>query len=267
MVAGIGATASLPARGRGDSRLFLGAALAMIPAMRSIPRPSVTVRSLFANAFVLALALWVLPVSPVSAACGGDCGGDGEVTVDEVLTLVNIALGNVDISGCTAGDLSGEGEITVDEIITAVQHALDGCPAGTTESWILSDFRLEASTCPTEIDQLVADQIGRDSPCLVEFTFSPGEIATDDCDGNRNVYPTDEERVIRQSDSQSATVGDCMFVLMFAYIADLRQSPSAVSYDVGVDFSGTCPVESCESRFLSTLTRQEPAASASGGSN
>lgn len=239
----------------------------MIPTMRSILHPVVTVRSLFSNALVLVCALWVLPVAPASGACGGDCGGDGEVTVDEVLTLVNIALGNVDIAGCTAGDVSGEGEITVDEIITAVQHALDGCPVGTTETWILSDFRLDTSTCPASIDQLVANQIGRDSACVVDFTFSPGEIVTDDCDGNHNVYPVEEERVIRQSDSQSATVDGCMFVLMFAYMADLRQSPSAVSYDVGVDFTGTCPVESCEARFLSTLTRQEPAASASAGPN
>lgn len=239
----------------------------MIPAMRSIPRPSVTVRSFLSNALVLAFALWVLPVPPASGACGGDCGGDGEVTVDEVLTLVNIALGNVDIAGCTAGDVSGEGEITVDEIITAVQHALDGCPAGTTETWILSDFRLDTSTCPSEIDQLVQSQVGRDSSCAVEFTFSPGEIATDDCDGSQNVYPTEEERVIRQSDSQSATVDGCTFDLTFAYTADLRQSPSVVSYDVGVDFRGTCPVESCESRFLSTLTRQEPAAPASAVPN
>jgi hypothetical protein len=61
-------------------------------------------------------------------ACVGDCGGEGDVTVDEIITMVNIALGNVDISECLAGDASGDGQITVDEIITAVNNALDGCP-------------------------------------------------------------------------------------------------------------------------------------------
>ncbi len=60
--------------------------------------------------------------------CAGDCVGDGQVTVDELLTMVNIALGNADVSGCQAGDLDGGGEITVDEILTAVNNALNGCP-------------------------------------------------------------------------------------------------------------------------------------------
>ncbi len=59
--------------------------------------------------------------------CTGDCGGDGQVTVDELVTMVNIALGNADVSGCAAGDLSDDGKITVDEILTAVNHALNGC--------------------------------------------------------------------------------------------------------------------------------------------
>ncbi len=60
--------------------------------------------------------------------CVGDCGNDDQVTVDEILTMVNIALGNVDVSECDAGDLSQDGQITVDEILTAVNNALNGCP-------------------------------------------------------------------------------------------------------------------------------------------
>jgi hypothetical protein len=49
------------------------------------------------------------------------------VTVDEILTMVNIALGNVPIEDCRAGDRNGEGTITVDEILTAVYKVLNGC--------------------------------------------------------------------------------------------------------------------------------------------
>jgi Tol biopolymer transport system component len=63
----------------------------------------------------------------VSAPCGGDCSADGAVTVDEILTMVNIALGNAAASACRAGDVSGDAEITVDEILVAVNHALVGC--------------------------------------------------------------------------------------------------------------------------------------------
>jgi hypothetical protein len=59
--------------------------------------------------------------------CVGDCDGNGQVTVDEVLTMVNIALGNADISTCTAGDANADGQITVNEILTAVNNALNGC--------------------------------------------------------------------------------------------------------------------------------------------
>jgi hypothetical protein len=65
--------------------------------------------------------------SPSAAACAGDCDGTHAVTVNEILTLVNIALGNTDISACRAGDTSGDGLITVEEILTAVRHALEGC--------------------------------------------------------------------------------------------------------------------------------------------
>jgi hypothetical protein len=49
------------------------------------------------------------------------------VTVDEILTMVNIALGNVPVADCLAGDRNQDGTITVDEILTAVYKALNGC--------------------------------------------------------------------------------------------------------------------------------------------
>jgi hypothetical protein len=44
--------------------------------------------------------------------------------------MVNIALGNADLSACRAGDVDGDSQITVDEILTAVNNALNGCGAG-----------------------------------------------------------------------------------------------------------------------------------------
>jgi hypothetical protein len=46
-----------------------------------------------------------------------------------ILALVNIALGNANVSTCQAGDANHDGNITVDEILTAVNNALNGCPA------------------------------------------------------------------------------------------------------------------------------------------
>jgi hypothetical protein len=49
------------------------------------------------------------------------------VSVDDILSMVNIALGNAEMLACTAGDANGDGTITVDEILIAVNNALNGC--------------------------------------------------------------------------------------------------------------------------------------------
>jgi ELWxxDGT repeat protein len=72
--------------------------------------------------------LWAVDLTAPPAACVGDCHGDGTVTVDELITGVNIALGNVALSQCVALDVDGNGAVTVNELITAVNNALSGCP-------------------------------------------------------------------------------------------------------------------------------------------
>jgi hypothetical protein len=63
------------------------------------------------------------------AACVGDCNGNHSVvTVDELLTMVNIALGNAQVTACLAGDANHDMQITIDEILAAVNNALTGCP-------------------------------------------------------------------------------------------------------------------------------------------
>lgn len=63
-------------------------------------------------------------------ACPGDCNRDGRTTVNEIVGLVNLALGSGDETACPAGDLDGNGEIAVTEIVAAVNAALHGCPTG-----------------------------------------------------------------------------------------------------------------------------------------
>jgi photosystem II stability/assembly factor-like uncharacterized protein len=59
-------------------------------------------------------------------ACVGDCDGSGTVTVNEIITLVNMALGTADASACPHGVPSG-GSVDVALIIQAVNNALNGC--------------------------------------------------------------------------------------------------------------------------------------------
>jgi hypothetical protein len=60
-------------------------------------------------------------------ACTGDCNGDGEVTIDELLIGVNIALDLQPLSRCAAFDAGGDGMVTIDELLAAVNNALGGC--------------------------------------------------------------------------------------------------------------------------------------------
>jgi len=62
------------------------------------------------------------------AACIGDCDASGDVTVNELITMVNIALGSAPLSNCLVGDADASGDITINEIIAAVNNALGACP-------------------------------------------------------------------------------------------------------------------------------------------
>jgi hypothetical protein len=48
--------------------------------------------------------------------------------VNELITMVNIAPGNVPLFGCMAGDANSDGTIEINEIIAAVNNALNGRP-------------------------------------------------------------------------------------------------------------------------------------------
>ena len=64
----------------------------------------------------------------VEQPCVGDCDGDGQVTVDEVILGVNIALGNTLLTQCPALDGNLDSLLTIEELVRGVNDALFGCP-------------------------------------------------------------------------------------------------------------------------------------------
>src|SRR5262249_46065731 len=52
-----------------------------------------------------------LRILPGTVECAGDCDASGSVDVAELITIVNIALGNQPASTCPAGDTDGSGTI------------------------------------------------------------------------------------------------------------------------------------------------------------
>jgi hypothetical protein len=95
----------------------------------------------------------------VVAVCVGDCDGSREVTIDELLTLVSISLGDIPISACAAADRNFDGAVSIDEILTAVYAALNSCAAN------LIPVRAEALPCPGGCGpQLVEVCVRNDGP-------------------------------------------------------------------------------------------------------
>jgi CSLREA domain-containing protein len=96
--------------------------------------------------------------------CVGDCNGDGIVTVNEIILMVDIALGYLPASACTAGDADHDGSVTISEIVAAVNSALNGCPCG------FIGPRMCGGACPIPTD--VCQPLPDDSACVCR----PGEL-------------------------------------------------------------------------------------------
>jgi len=84
-------------------------------------------RSIIALAVCATFAATV-PRGAAAQNCRGDCNGDGEVSINELIVGVNIALGSANASACPAVDGNNDLEVTINELIVAVSNALNGCP-------------------------------------------------------------------------------------------------------------------------------------------
>lgn len=61
--------------------------------------------------------------------CAGDCNHDTRVSVNELVTGVNMALGTMPITECPDIDPNGDHSVSVAELVAAVNNALGGCEA------------------------------------------------------------------------------------------------------------------------------------------
>lgn len=123
---------------------------------------------------LLAVTL-LLPATVVAQICEGDCANDGSVTVDEIVTGVNVALGGAPLSQCNPFDRDASGGVTVDELVVAINNALGGCPAAPAQS-----LRGVAATGAPIVGQVCAvdsdgDEVGC-SPTATNGSFRIGTV-------------------------------------------------------------------------------------------
>ncbi|HSP96979.1 MAG TPA: hypothetical protein VL049_07005, partial [Candidatus Dormibacteraeota bacterium] len=62
-----------------------------------------------------------------SGTCAGDCNGDRQVSIADLIEVLTIVIGDMPISSCPAADADGDGMLTIGDIIAAVNSALNGC--------------------------------------------------------------------------------------------------------------------------------------------
>ena len=65
------------------------------------------------------------PAGAQQAPCVGDCDNTGTVTINEIITCVNIGLDLLQLSSCNKCDTDGDGQVSISEIITGVNQGLD----------------------------------------------------------------------------------------------------------------------------------------------
>lgn len=115
-----------------------------------------------------AAMLAVLTVGSAGAQCAGDCDGSSTVTINELITGVNIALGSAQLSACPSFDRDGSGMVEINELILAVNNALGTCPAVNTPTHT-----------PTVGETPTPTQTGGDTPTATPTGGSPTATATE----------------------------------------------------------------------------------------
>ena len=223
----------------------------------------IAIRPLLTLAFILGLAS-----APASAQCVGDCNADASVTVDEIITGVNIALGTSAISACEAFDSSGDDSVTVDEILTAVNFALTGCPAddkcgngttdfadgetcddGNTEDGddCPSDCRIDSCT-PTgetlELEVAFAAPSGVELAAITTFLLYPDGVVRIPGRGNEAQV---QDRLLQIPDNVSATPNDLDYAVRYVAF-----SPELSAITPGGLFTAT--FDRCQGAAAPTLS-------------
>ena len=94
------------------------------------PTPTETAPVVPTATSTFSVAATPTPTVTSHGGCAGDCDESGSVTIDELVTMVGIALESMPIETCEAGNADGDQEIALNEIVTAVNRALGGCASG-----------------------------------------------------------------------------------------------------------------------------------------
>jgi len=144
---------------------------------------------------------WAVQSTRAFATCAGDCGGDGEVTVDELVLGVNIALGSALLNQCGNFDSNNDGDVTIDELIAAVGSALNGCSPVVATATATATSQILPTATPGIVPPGISTQMlgiwsghakndstGVDKAARIKIAVTGGVVVVTDL--NANVFAT-----------------------------------------------------------------------------
>jgi hypothetical protein len=94
------------------------------------PAPPVVIKEHLAFPDALGIFPGSLPpcTEGCAPACVGDCNGNGQINIAELVTGVGIALGEAELDTCALLDRDESARVEIGELIATVAAALHGCP-------------------------------------------------------------------------------------------------------------------------------------------
>lgn len=218
---------------------------------------------------VFVLGLGGAPFAATAQSCGGDCDGDGAVSVSELITAVNIVLGSAVLDACPAILGGGSGPPGVSHLIAAVNNALCACgpcppplptrtptatprpptvtatvsatptPTPVVSTWIEDTFRLTGSNCPKQVNDAVRAELPGQSETY-RISEHDGAAVVEASDGSTEIAMVDDSGVLHDTFSQSDSQGSCVVVVDGEIAVSLRMAQSTATYHYDVSSSG-CP--------------------------
>ncbi len=191
---------------------------------------------------LLLTAMLVLIGRPLWAQCAGDLDGNGRVTIDEVLTVVNAALSGCAVAPAVAicpGDLDGSGSVTINEILQVVNAALSTCAQPTQTPAALAPT-------PTATATLSATPTpsSTGTPVSCPYTFLDNTLQNASCDylGPFNAdpsCPTDLEAIFASEGMLGGLVGVALNTTpdMITFVGTVTKETEAtlLGYTIGND--------------------------------
>lgn len=191
---------------------------------------------------LLLTAVLVLVGRPLWAQCAGDLDGNGRVTIDEVLMVVNAAL-----NGCGAppaapgcpGDLDGNGSVTINEILQAVNAALSTCAQPTQTPAAIAPTPTATATLSA-----TPSPSSTGTPASCPYTFLDNTLQNASCDylGPFNAdpsCPTDLEAIFGSEGMLGGLVGVALNTTpdMITFVGTVTSATSAtlLGYTIGND--------------------------------